>query len=498
MTDIDMSRRGFVAGTGLSAAALLSGAARAATAVSDEFKLSTLPSYTPRGPVSGLIRTWGAGTEMMKLLQERFRTYHPQVTFESNFQSTALAVPALSTKVADLGVMGREIWPMEVLQYRRAHDDVPPLTLEIATGSYNVPYNTWAIMIVVNKNCPITKLNMKQLDGIFGSERSGGFDKDNILWLPENGRGPEENIRTWGQLGATGAWKDKPINVYGFDFVRNGISNGFAQTVFNGGDKWNERLHEFSILIKPDGKVVPPQPQLAAAISKDPYGIGYNGMQYMTPDIRPLAIAPGNTTDYVVPLALVVPMTENSIGPAAYRPGDVIGSLAGLSIEVQNTDAEGRLVLADGITYALREYKPAYLLDIATLTGAVMSALHEEYAALYANDDGLADALIAAADAAQEPLWRMPLSARQDYLVESTVADVSNLGAGGFLGIGGGSSIAGAKFLERFVTGVKWAHLDIAGTAWATRRTPRSGPGATGFGVALIDRWFASLERSAG
>lgn len=190
----------------------------------------------------------------------------------------------------------------------------------------------------------------------------------------------------------------------------------------------------------------------------------------------------------------VVPMTENSIGPDSYRPGDVIGSLSGLTIDVQNTDAEGRIVLADAITYARNTYQPATVIDVATLTGAVLSVLHEEFAGLFTPDDELAKDLIEAGERSDERLWRLPISPRQDYLVESPVADVMNVGAPGFLGVGLFSTTAGAKFIERFAKGVRWAHLDIAGTAWATRRAPRAGPGATGFGAALIDEWLRTLE----
>lgn len=197
-------------------------------------------------------------------------------------------------------------------------------------------------------------------------------------------------------------------------------------------------------------------------------------------------------------IVAVAPLVENSIGSNGYRPGDVIGSLEGLTIEVQNTDAEGRLILADGVTYALQTYRPGRIVDVATLTGAVMSVLHEDFAGLFTPDDGLADELIRAGDAVGEHLWRLPLTARQDYLVESTVADLANMAPGGMMGLAMGSPTAGAKFIEAFARGVCWAHLDIAGVAWPTRRGPRSGAGASGFGVALLNRWIQNLETSAG
>lgn len=185
----------------------------------------------------------------------------------------------------------------------------------------------------------------------------------------------------------------------------------------------------------------------------------------------------------------IVPMCENNIDGKSYRPGDVIKSLAGLTIDVQDTDAEGRIVLADGVTYAIREYDPAAIVDVATLTGMIMGVLHEDFAGLFTSDDALAASLAEAGAAVSEPLWRLPLVASMDYLVESPVADVSNLGAPGWFGAGGGSPVAGAKFIEKFAKDRRWAHLDIAGVGWATRRSSRSGPGATGFGVALLDRW---------
>jgi len=197
-----------------------------------------------------------------------------------------------------------------------------------------------------------------------------------------------------------------------------------------------------------------------------------------------------------VNIAVVVPMAENSIGSNGYRPGDVIRMLSGQTAEIQNTDAEGRVVLADGVTYGLREYDPRHIVDVATLTGMITGVLHEEYAGLYASDDALAKSLVDAGEQVGELLWRMPLTSQQDYLVDSTVADVSNLGAPGLFGVGGGSPAAGAKFIECFAKGRSWAHIDIAGTAWITRRAQRSGPGASGFGVALLDQWIATLEDS--
>jgi leucyl aminopeptidase len=190
----------------------------------------------------------------------------------------------------------------------------------------------------------------------------------------------------------------------------------------------------------------------------------------------------------------IVPMAENAVDALAYHPGDVVTSLSGLTIEVADTDFEGRLVLADAITYSLRNYRPKWLVDIATLTGVVGRILHEEFAALYASDDELAQELVAAGEAVGERLWRMPLDSSQDYLVESEIADVCNVGAGGLFGLAMASPTAGAKFLEKFAPDTAWAHLDITGVCWSTRRTAKGGKGPTGYGVRMLDRWLMAVE----
>ncbi len=195
-----------------------------------------------------------------------------------------------------------------------------------------------------------------------------------------------------------------------------------------------------------------------------------------------------------VNVVAIVPMSENQIDALSYRPGDILTSMAGLTIEVGNTDAEGRIVLADALTWGIRTYQPTWTIDVATLTGIAAAVLSEEYAALYASDDQLADDLVKAGLATGEWVWRFPYHDSQKYVVESEVADVSNVGLPGHLGSGWGSPLAGALFLEKFREGTKWAHIDIAGTAWATRRRVLGGKGGTGFGALLLDGWLKSLE----
>jgi leucyl aminopeptidase len=179
-------------------------------------------------------------------------------------------------------------------------------------------------------------------------------------------------------------------------------------------------------------------------------------------------------------------LVENMPDGKAQRPGDVVTSLSGQTIEVINTDAEGRLVLCDAMTWGQRRYKPRVMVDLATLTGAMLVALGFEYAGLFSNDDGLAAQLAAAGQKTGDKAWRMPMGEAFDKLMDSPIADMKNTGPRE------GGSITAATFLGRFVEeGVKWAHLDIAGMVWANKASHLWDKGATGYGVALLDRFIA-------
>lgn len=179
-------------------------------------------------------------------------------------------------------------------------------------------------------------------------------------------------------------------------------------------------------------------------------------------------------------------LVENMPDGNAQRPGDVVTSMSGQTIEVINTDAEGRLVLCDAMTWVQQRFQPEYMVDLATLTGAMIISLGHEYGGLFSNDDGLADKLSAAGKAVGDPLWRFPIGPAYDKLIDSPIADMKNVGPRE------GGSITAAQFLQRFVDeGVKWAHLDIAGMVWASKPGTVWDKGATGFGVRLLDRFVA-------
>jgi leucyl aminopeptidase len=182
----------------------------------------------------------------------------------------------------------------------------------------------------------------------------------------------------------------------------------------------------------------------------------------------------------------VLGLVENMPSAAAQRPGDVVTAMSGLTIEVVNTDAEGRLVLADVLHYATERFKPKVMVDLATLTGAIVVALGHERAGLFTPDEALASQLTAAGEAVGERLWRMPLGDAYAKHIKSDIADIKNVGRAREAG-----ATAGAVFLQRFVGEVPWAHLDIAGVAWASQDQPLAGKGATAFGVRLLERWIA-------
>jgi leucyl aminopeptidase len=181
----------------------------------------------------------------------------------------------------------------------------------------------------------------------------------------------------------------------------------------------------------------------------------------------------------------VIGLVENMPDGNAQRPGDIVTSMSGQTIEILNTDAEGRLVLADALWYTQDRFEPEFMIDLATLTGAIIIALGHENAGLFSNNDELADRIFAAGRDVDEGVWRFPLSKEYAKQVKSPIADLQNIGTGGR----GAGSIVAAEFLQKFVNDVPWAHLDIAGMAWSKKDKPTVPKGGTGFGVRLLDRF---------
>jgi leucyl aminopeptidase len=181
----------------------------------------------------------------------------------------------------------------------------------------------------------------------------------------------------------------------------------------------------------------------------------------------------------------IVGLVENMPSGSAQRPGDIVTSMSGQTIEVINTDAEGRLVLADAMWYCQEQFKPQIMVDLATLTGAIIIALGTVHAGMFSNNDTLAERLADAGKATGELLWRMPLADAYDKLINTDAADMKNIGGRN------GGSITAAQFLKRFVKETPWAHLDIAGVTWSDKDAPTVPKGATAFGLRLLERLVA-------
>ncbi|MEN3791430.1 leucyl aminopeptidase [Fulvimarina sp. MAC3] len=179
----------------------------------------------------------------------------------------------------------------------------------------------------------------------------------------------------------------------------------------------------------------------------------------------------------------IIGLVENSVDGKAQRPGDIVTAMSGTTIEVLNTDAEGRLVLADALWYCQDRFKPKFMVNLATLTGAIIVALGNHQAGLFSNNDELADRLFSAGTVSGEKVWRLPLAPEYDKMIEGKFADIKNIGGGRAAG-----SITAAQFLQRFVNDVPWAHLDIAGTAMGSPSNAYNQSWASGFGVRLLER----------
>ena len=212
-------------------------------------------------------------------------------------------------------------------------------------------------------------------------------------------------------------------------------------------------------------------------------------MEDMTYDMAGSAVVVGLVKNLAIRKAKInavgfVGHVENMPGGNAQRPGDIVKSYSGKTIEILNTDAEGRLVLADALTFTEKKYKPKFMIDLATLTGAIIVSLGSEYAGLFSNNDKLSNQLLNAGKNVDEKLWRMPLHKNFDKLIDSKIADMQNINY-----VGGAGSTTAAQFLQRFILNkTPWAHLDIAGMAFSKYGGALNSGGATGYGVRLLNK----------
>jgi phosphate transport system substrate-binding protein len=266
--------------------------------------LGALPQYRVQQSITDTLRSWGSKDmgDLLKAWEAGFREHHPEVRYADTLKGTETAQAALYTEVADFALMDRDMLTLERhVMLRRKHGF--PLEIMVAMGGYRAANRSPALAILVHKDNPLARLTMKQLDGVFGEQRTGAWD-DQFAWHPEVARGTGENIRTWGQLGLTGEWKDKPIQVYGYPITNYSPLPGpmlsFRRAVFGGGDMWNPNIREY----EKGGEIT-------AALGHDRYGIGYAPLADATPLVRPVSLGYSDARGYVA-------LTRESVASRAY------------------------------------------------------------------------------------------------------------------------------------------------------------------------------------
>lgn len=255
-----------------------------------EFDLSGLPHYVPGPQLTGWLCLHGsnylADGALGEYWQRKFAEYQPGIRISYYLPTAAIAFAALFYEQADL-VMGHRPGFYDLLGYQRVMN-CDPVEFTVVTGSYDVAGWENSTVILVNSENPLKGVTMKQLDGIFGAARDGGWAGTNFR--PDWARGPEGNIRTWGQAGLTGEWADKRIGVYGFN-LRYNTATDFANRVLSASDKWNEEIHAFAHIVQPDGKRYIQADQITDALARDRYGIAYNRYRGERPGVRRLPVA---------------------------------------------------------------------------------------------------------------------------------------------------------------------------------------------------------------
>src|SRR5258708_2622316 len=256
-----------------------------------KWDLSDLTHYKPKHQLKGKLRVWGNNYIKDGYLGEywraAFKKFQPGIEIEYNLPTTGIAIPSLSAKASDVA-MSRKAILMDLLTFEQVYKH-PITEVSAVTGSYDVYGWMPAFTIVVNKDNPLERISMKQLDGVFGGQRNGGYDAS--VWRTDYPykRGADENIRTWGQLGLTGEWADKPIHPGG-QTLRGNNTVQLSDKITRGSDQWNEGYQAYANYIDDKGKIVPWSTQARDAIAKDKYALYYVSPLSMSPDLKELAI----------------------------------------------------------------------------------------------------------------------------------------------------------------------------------------------------------------
>ncbi len=334
-------------------------------------------------------------------------------------------------------------------------------------------------IIVTGKNIPSIKDQLK-----FKSIEEGTFYTRDLVSEPGNVLHPDEYAKRLRSLKKYGlrinVYDEKKLKKLGMNTLL-GVGQGSIRGSYLVTIEWNGLKNKSQ-----------PLAFVGKGVCFDTGGISLKPakfMEDMTYDMAGSAVVVGLMKSLALRKAKVnavgvVGLVENMPGGNALRPGDILKSYSGKTVEVLNTDAEGRLVLADALTYTEEKFKPKIIIDLATLTGAIIVSLGSEYAGLFSNDDKLSNQLINAGENVEEKVWRMPLSKNFDKLIDSKNADMQNINY-----VGGAGSTTAAQFLQRFILNkTPWAHLDIAGMAFSKYGGALNSSGATGYGVRLLNK----------
>jgi len=336
-------------------------------------------------------------------------------------------------------------------------------------------------------NCKIITSNKEKIEKkykYYHAIKEGVFLARDLVSEPPNVLSPKtyvQEIKKLSKLGlAIKAYNEKEMKKLGLNALlgvgQGSINNSYLVTIeWKGKSKTNQRPLAF----------------VGKGVCFDTGGISLKPARFMEEmkyDMAGSAVVVGLLKSFALRKAKinavgVVGLVENMPGGNAQRPGDIVKSFSGKTIEVLNTDAEGRLVLADALSFTEKKYNPKFIIDLATLTGAIIISLGEEYAGLFSNDEELSKKIFKAGEKVNEKVWKLPLHKNYDKLIDSRVADVQNINY-----VGGAGSITAAQFLQRFLLKkTPWAHLDIAGMAFSKKAANLNPGGATGFGVSLLN-----------
>jgi len=334
-------------------------------------------------------------------------------------------------------------------------------------------------IVVTGKNIPSTKDQLK-----FNAIEKGTFFTRDLVSEPGNVLHPDEYAKRINSLKKLGLkiniLDEKKLKKLGMNTLL-GVGQGSIRGSYLVTMEWNGSKDKSK-----------PLAFVGKGVCFDTGGISLKPakfMEDMTYDMAGSAVVVGLMKSLALRKAKVnavgvVGLVENMPGGNAQRPGDIVKSYSGKTVEILNTDAEGRLVLADALTYTEEKFKPQFIVDLATLTGAIIVSLGSEYAGLFSNDDKLSKKLIDAGEQVEEKLWRMPLNKNFDKLIDSKNADMQNINY-----VGGAGSTTAAQFLQRFILNkTPWAHLDIAGMAFSKYGGALNSGGATGYGVRLLNK----------